>query len=279
MMKILGTGLFIGSLIYVGLCLVLYLFQGRLVFHPSNSLVATPGESGLVYEDVYLKSGDARIHAWYIPSDDAQLTILFCHGNAGNISHRMETLSLLNNMAANVLIFDYAGFGRSSGKPSEVQTYRDVEAAWRFLIEEKSAKPQQIVLFGRSLGGAIATWLAARESPGALILESTFTSIVAMGTKLYPIFPVNLLARVRYDSSKLIGKVTSPILIIHSRDDESIPFKHGLALYNSAKETKEFLEIRGAHNSGFLDSGTDYIIPLESFLRKVEGDMFRSFAA
>jgi len=273
-MTILGRGLFIGSLIYVGSCLVLYLFQGRLVFHPSNSLAATPEAVGLVYEDIYLNAGNARIHAWYIPSDDAQLTILFCHGNAGNISHRLETLSLLHAMGANVLIFDYAGFGQSKGKASEAQTYLDVEAAWRYLIDEKSVDAKDIVIFGRSLGGAVATWLAARENPGALILESTFTSIVAMGTKLYPIFPVNLLARVRYDSSKLIGKVTSPILIIHSRDDETIPFQHGVALYNSAKETKEFVEIRGAHNSGFLDSGLDYVVPLESFLRKVEGDMF-----
>ena len=273
-MTILGRGLFIGSLIYVGSCLVLYLFQGRLVFHPSSSLVATPEAAGLVYEDVYLNAGNARIHAWYIPSDDAQLTILFCHGNAGNISHRMETLSLLNAMAANVLIFDYAGFGLSSGKASEVQTYRDVEAAWRFLIEEKSAKPEEIVLFGRSLGGAVATWLAVKERPGALILESTFASIIAMGAKQYPIFPVKLLARVRYDTSQIIAQVKSPILIIHSRDDKTVPFQQGVTLYNNAKEPKEFVEIRGAHNSGFLDSGMDYVVPLGSFLRKVEGDLF-----
>ena len=270
MMKIIGTGLFIGSWIYVGSCLVLYLFQGRLVFHPSNILVATPEAVDLVYEDIYLNAGDANIHAWYIPADEAQLSIIFCHGNAGNISHRLETLSLLNSMGVNVLIFDYAGFGLSRGTVSETQTYRDVEAAWRFLIKEKSAEPEQIVLFGRSLGGAVATWFAARETPGALILESTFTSIVAMGTKLYPIFPVNLLARVRYDSFKLIGKVRSPILIIHSRDDETVPFEHGVTLYNSAKGRKRFVEIEGSHNSGFLDSGMDYIAPLESFLREVE---------
>ncbi|SVB41652.1 uncharacterized protein METZ01_LOCUS194506, partial [marine metagenome] len=219
MMRILGTGLLIGGLVYVGLCLVLYFFQTRLVFHPSSSVSVTPEAVDLVYEDVYLNAADVQIHAWYIPADNAKLSVLFCHGNAGNISHRLETLSLLNSLGVNVLIFDYAGFGLSKGKASEIQTYLDVEAAWRYLIDEKAADPSGIVVFGRSLGGAVATWLAAKENPGGLILESTFTSVIAMGVKLYPIFPVTLLARVRYDSSAIIGQVKSPKLIIHSRDD------------------------------------------------------------
>ena len=266
----MGSVLFIGCVVYAGLCLSLYLLQERLVFHPSNDVVTTPKAVGLVYEDVYLRAGDARIHAWYVPAENAQLSVLFCHGNAGNISHRLETLSLFNSLGVNVLIFDYAGFGLSDGKASEVQTYRDVEAAWRFLIQDKLTDPAAIVLFGRSLGGAVATWFAAKEEPGALILESTFISIIAMGAKLYPIFPVRLLARVRYDSAELIEKIKSPKLFIHSRDDETIPFEHGVTLYDKAKDPKTFVEIRGSRNSGFLASGRDYTAPLQSFLRKVE---------
>ena len=270
MRKAVGTALFITCAVYAGLCLSLYVFQERIAFVPSKSVVTTPQAVGLVYEDVYLSAGDERIHAWYVPAKSARLSVLFCHGNAGNISHRLETLSLLNSLGVNTLIFDYAGYGLSDGKPSEAQTYRDVEAAWRFLIEDKSVDPGAIVLFGRSLGGAVATWIAAKEEPGALILESTFVSIIAMGKKMYPIFPVRLLARVRYDSAALIEKIKSPKLFIHSRDDETIPFDHGAALYSKAQEPKIFVEIRGSHNAGFLDSGRDYIVPLQSFFRMVE---------
>jgi len=266
----MGSVLFVGCIVYAGLCLSLYFLQERIAFVPSKTVVTDPQDVGLVYEDVYLSAGDARIHAWYVPSENALLSVLFCHGNAGNISHRLETLSLLNSLGVNILIFDYAGYGLSDGKASEAQTYRDVEAAWRFLIEDKSVDPGAIVLFGRSLGGAVATWIAAKEEPGALILESTFVSIIEMGKKLYPIFPVRLLARVRYDSAALIENIKSPKLFIHSRDDETIPFDHGVTLYNKAQEPKIFVEIRGSHNSGFLDSGSDYIVPLQSFLRTVE---------
>lgn len=266
----MGSFLFIGCVVYAGLCLGLYLFQERLIFFPSNAVVTTPQAVGLIYEDVYLQAGGVRIHAWYLPAKNAQLSVLFCHGNAGNISHRLETLSLFNSLGVNVLIFDYAGFGLSDGKASEAQTYRDVEAAWRFLIEDKRTDPSAIVLFGRSLGGAVATWIAAKEKPGALILESTFISIPAMGANLYPIFPVRLLARVHYDSAGLMEGIESHKLFIHSRDDETVPFEHGVALYDKANEPKTFVEIRGSHDSGFLDSGRDYIAPLQSFLRKVE---------
>ena len=141
---------------------------------------------------------------------------------------------------------------------------------WRYLIEEKDADARSIVLFGRSLGGAVATWIAAKENPGALIVESTFVSVPEMGAKLYPILPVRLLARVHYNSAERMGRIEAPQLFIHSRDDEIIPFEQGVALYEQANEPKTFIEIRGSHNSGFLDSGADYIAPLQAFLRAIE---------
>ena len=258
--------LFIACTVYIGLSLSLYFFQERLVFFPSKDVLVTPRTVGLAFEDIYLQSGEARIHAWYVPAKNARLSVLFCHGNAGNMSHRLETLSLFNTLGVNVLIFDYAGYGRSEGKASEAQTYRDVEAAWRFLVEEQGANPKSIVLFGRSLGGGVATWLAAKERPGALILESTFSSVPEMGAKLYPLLPVRLLARVHYDSAVRLAQIDSPKLFIHSRDDEIVPFEQGESLYRRAHEPKTFVEIRGSHNDGFLDSGAHYIASLQSFL-------------
>ena len=275
MKRMIWSLLFIAGAVYVGLSLSLYFFQERLIFFPSKDVLATPLTVGLAFEDVYLDAGGSRIHAWYVPAENARLSILFCHGNAGNISHRLETLRLFNTFGVNVLIFDYAGYGLSKGKPSEEQTYNDAQAAWRYLVDEKDIDPQSIVVFGRSLGGAVATWIAANETPGALIAESTFLSVPEMGAKLYPVLPVRLLARVHYDSGERIGRIQVPQLFIHSRDDEIIPFAQGVALYEKANEPKTFVEIRGGHNRGFLNSGPEYITPLLAFLRAVESGLAR----
>ena len=270
MKRMIWSFLCITGAVYGGLCLSMYLFQERLIFFPSRDVIATPLALALAYENVYLQAGESRIHAWYVPAENARLSVLFCHGNAGNIAHRLETLALFNTLGVNVLIFDYAGFGLSEGKASEDQTYRDADAAWRFLIETKGAHSSAIVLFGRSLGGAVATWIAAREQPGALIVESSFMSVPELGAKLYPILPVRLLARVQYDSAARIEDIDAPQLFVHSRDDEIVPFEQGMALYEKATQPKTFVAISGSHNSGFLDSGADYIAPLQSFLREVE---------
>ena len=163
--------------------------------------------------------------------------------------------------------------GSVKANPSEAQTYNDVDAAWHFLRDKKAAPAQSIVIFGRSLGGAIATWLAAKETPGALIVESTFASVPEMGAKLYPLLPVRLLARIHYDSAARIEHVTAPQLFIHSRNDEVIPFEQGFALYQKANEPKTFVEISGTHNSGFLDSGASYIEPMKTFLLQVQENL------
>ena len=261
-----GSLLLIAGVNYDGLSLCLYFFQEQLIYFPTDEVITTPSSIGLRYEDIYLPSGDATIHGWYIPGEHAQVTVLFAHGNAGNISHRLESLALFNILGVNVFIFDYAGFGLSKGKPSEHQTYQDIRAAWQFLTENKAADPSSIVLFGRSLGGAIAIWLASKETPGALIVESSFLSIPDMGAKLYPLMPVRLLARVHYDSASRIDQIEIPKLFIHSRHDEIVPYEQGLALYEKARSPKTFVTIFGEHNRGFVESGTDYIEPLQSFL-------------
>jgi len=262
----IGSLLLIAGAIYVGLSLCLYLFQQRLVYFPTKELIATPASIGLSYEDVYFASGDATIHGWYVPAQRANVTVLFSHGNAGNISHRLESLALFNALGVNVFIFDYAGYGLSEGKPSEEQTYQDMRAAWQFLIKTKGAAPSSIVAFGRSLGGAIAVWLASKENPGALIVESSFLSVPDMGAKLYPLMPVRLLARIHYDSASRIDEIETPKLFIHSRNDEIVPFEQGRALFEKASSPKQFVTISGGHNQGFIESGEEYIAPLQSFL-------------
>jgi fermentation-respiration switch protein FrsA (DUF1100 family) len=171
--------------------------------------------------------------------------VLFCHGNAGNVSHRLDTLQFFRSLGLGTLIFDYRGYGRSDGSPSEKGTYRDAEAAWRHLVEQRQIPPERIVILGRSLGGAVAARLAADQRPGALVVESAFTSVPDLAARMFPVYPVHLLARIRYNTLKWIRRVHCPVLVVHSRDDEMIPFRHGRRLFEAAPEPKEFLELRG----------------------------------
>jgi hypothetical protein len=267
-----ATILLLAATGYAALLLVLYFYQPKLLFlpdMPSRTVIMTPADAGLDYESVTIPTSDGlSLDGWYLPKTGARSTILFFHGNAGNISHRLESLKLFHELGLSILILDYRGYGRSNGKPSEAGTYLDAEAAWRYLTEERGVPPGDIIIFGRSLGAAVATHLATRHTPGALIIESAFTSVPDMAAKLYPYLPVKLLSRIRYSTITGIGSVTCPVLIVHSRDDEIIPFSHGERIYAAAGEPRQFLEIRGGHNEGFMVSGLHYIEGLERFLQK-----------
>ena len=227
----------------------LYLMQSRLVFHPIAELALTPDEIGLTFEDVRIPvSSTESIHSWYFPADSASATILFCHGNAGNISHRLETAAFLVAQGYNALLFDYRGYGQSDGEPTEENLYQDATAAYEWLVNVKRLKPEQIVIFGRSLGGAVAVDLAARVTCRALVLESTFSSATDMARELFPLLPMHWLLRYRFDSMAKIGSVETPVLSVHSPGDEIVPFAYGRALFDAANEPKRFLEISGGHN-------------------------------
>lgn len=259
--------LLMGTAIYAMLCLALYVFQPRLVYFPMKAMAATPAAIGLGYEDVILETAAGTpVHGWYLPGREHARTLLFLHGNAGNISHRLDSLRLFHELGLNVLIIDYSGFGQSGGKPGEQQTYEDARLAWRHLTGARGVAPERIVVFGRSLGAGVAAWLATEESPGALILESAFTSVPALARKYYPIFPVHWLARIRYDIASRLPGVACPVLIVHSRDDEIVPIDHGRALFEIARDPKSLLEIRGSHNAGFMMSGHSYVNGLARFL-------------
>ena len=255
------------GLVYIAFCLMLFLFQSRLVYFPDRELTATPQQAGLDFESVTLMTADdVRLSAWWVPAPNARGVLLFCHGNAGNIGHRVESLRIFHGLGLSTLIFDYRGYGQSEGTPSEQGTYQDAEAAWRHVVEERGTPPDRIVIFGRSLGGAVAVWLAGRHPPATLIAESTFTSIVDMAAAQYPYFPVRWLARIHYDSLKRIPQLGSPVLVVHSPQDEMIPFHHGRTLFQAANPPKQFLEISGDHNGGYLASGSVYEDGLRDFL-------------
>ena len=246
---------------------LVWLFQGRLIYYPTQTLDATPTEIDLPYEDVRFKGDDGlALSGWFIPAAGDRGTILFCHGNAGNISHRLDSIAIFHRLGMNTFIFDYRGYGKSDGRPGEEGTYRDALAAWRFLVDKRHMTPDQIVIFGRSLGGAVAAWLAEKHTPGALILESSFTSIRDIASDLYPFLPVRYITRFGYHTARNIETVRCPVMIAHSRDDDIIPFAHGERIFEAAKEPKQFLEMRGSHNDGFIVTGTAYVDGLDAFL-------------
>lgn len=252
---------------YLLLVAFVYARQGKMLYYPEKEFYALPDRVGLPYEDVSLRTSDGiTLHAWHIPAQQSAGTVLFCHGNAGNISHRLDSIRIFHDLGLGVLIFDYRGYGRSEGTPSEEGTYRDAEAAWDFLVSSGRERPERIVLFGRSLGSAVAAELALRKKAGALIIESGFTSVPDLGARFFPHLPVRLISRYRYDTLGKIGKIAIPKLFIHSPRDEMIPFEQGMKLFEAAAEPKAFLRIDGTHNEGFLFSGALYQEGIRSFL-------------
>jgi hypothetical protein len=239
---------------------------------PGRALTATPGDIGLEYEDVSLATSDnERLHGWYVPATDRRGVVLFFHGNAGNISHRLDSIEIFHQLGLDTLIIDYRGYGRSTGKTSEQGTYLDAEAAWSYLVDERGIPADRIIVFGRSLGGAIGAWLGTQHTSAAMIIESCFTSGVDIARQLYPFLPVRLITRLRYPVAEYASRLECPVLVVHSRNDEIIPFEMGRSIYAAVKQRKSFLELRGDHNNGFFISRHDYIAGLNSFVESVLG--------
>ena len=262
-----AIGLAVGYGAIVGLA---FAFQDQLLFQPSSRLLATPDDAGMPYETVRLDTDDGEtLHGWWIPTPDVSRgTLLFFHGNAGNISGRLESVQQFHQLGLNVLIVDYRGYGQSTGAPSEEGIYRDAEACWRYLTETKDLAPQDVVIFGRSMGGGPATWLAAREKPGAVILESVFTNVPDVGAHHYSFLPVRALATNQFDNESRVSQIDAPKLFIHSRGDRVVPFKLGRQVFAAAAEPKQFLEIEGGHNDGFLVSADKYLRTIGNFLEE-----------
>ncbi len=254
------------------LCVLIGLFQSRFLYFPSRSYGETPADRGLTFEDLTLTTRDGvAIAAWYMPHALARGSVIFLHGNAGNMAGRLDDVQLMHGMGVNVLLLDYRGFGRSDGRPDEQGTYEDAETAWRYLVETRGQSPEQIVLFGRSLGGAIAIELATRQAPAALIVESTFTSIVDIGRLHYWFLPVRFLVTYKYESVTKVGHITCPKLHFHGRDDWLIPLENGRKLFEAAAQPKTFVESPGGHGDAGIRYSPEYGQRLRAFLDEILG--------
>jgi hypothetical protein len=250
---------------------ILYLkyYEKKGIYFPQKNIVLTPGEIGLEFEDVYFLSSDGiKLNGWYIPAGESRATVLFCHGNAGNISHRLETIDMFCGIGLDVFIFDYRGYGKSQGSPTEEGIYLDAQAAYTYLIDKRNLNEGSIVVYGKSLGANVAVELCSRINPAALISESAFTSALAMGKKMFPFIPVKWLITIKYDALSRIKDITFPKLIIHSEDDEIIPFQHGRKLFEAAPEPKEFYPMRGSHNDAIFQAKGDFVKKIDTFLQK-----------
>ena len=260
-------------LIYTAVIIIFIRYiESRVIFFPMKGVPSTGG--GITHQDIFFQTEDGKkLHGWYIPapaSDRGAPVVLFLHGNAGNLGHRWEKIDILHRLGASVFIFDYRGYGRSEGRPSEKGLYRDTDAAYAYLVEHGTS-PENIILYGESIGGAFAVDLAGRKSVRALILESTFTSIAAMVRRSMPFIPSFILAT-RLDSLHKIPAVSVPKLIFHSVDDEIVPFEMGKALFEAAVEPKRMVQLRGGHNTAFLDDLENYRSSLAKFISEPKGD-------
>jgi fermentation-respiration switch protein FrsA (DUF1100 family) len=230
-------------------------FVEKQVFFPDTTIAQSPADFDLPLEDIWFTSSDSvRLHGWLIPASPSTHIFLFCHGNAGNISHRLDNVRLLNQRGISVFIFDYRGYGRSDGSISEKGFYLDSEAAYQVARKWADQHKAKLVVFGRSLGGIAATHLGATKSCDGLILESTFTNMGAMARAHYP----------------LIDQVRAPILFFHGDKDRIVPIRLGRGLFEAAPNPKEFVVLPGAgHNDTYFVGGQDYFKKIENFVNSL----------
>lgn len=242
-------------------------FEYKSLYFPTEDIEFTPAILNLNYEDIYFAADDGvKLNAWLIPAKDSKYTLLFCHGNGGNISHRIEKILMLNELGLSVFIFDYRGYGNSRGRPFERGLYRDAQAAYDYLVSERKVSPEEIILYGESLGGAVAIDLAGKRRAKALITEATLSSAKDVARVVYPFFPAFLISS-NFDSVKKIKEITIPKLIIHSQNDEIIPFEQSLRLIKASPEPKKHLVLIGSHNTCYVDSKDLYISGIRDFLK------------
>jgi fermentation-respiration switch protein FrsA (DUF1100 family) len=249
--------------------------EPRSLYYPQRGLGDSPARLGWRFEDVRLQAADGvRLHGWFIPAGadtsgpDARSTVLYLHGNAGNVSHRLEKLAILRDLGADVLIVDYRGYGLSEGRPHEHGLYRDARAAYVHLVSGRGVDPRRIVLLGESLGSAVASHLASEHETGGVVLEEAFTSIADVAQDMFPVLPVRWVMRSRYDTLDRIARIRAPILILHSRGDEYFPYRHAERLAAAAPGAK-LVELRGGHNDAFLVSEAEYRRALAELLSRV----------
>lgn len=263
------------KIVFFTIAVLIFLFfsvrflEYKSLYFPFKRIDATPKDIGLDFEDMILTAKDGiNISAWFIPAESSRAVMLFSHGNGGNISHRLEKIKIFNELDLDVLIFDYRGYGKSEGRPSENGLYLDAEAVYDHLVKERKMPYQKIIGYGESLGGAVIIDLASKREMGGIIIEDCFTSVRDMGRELLPFIPA-FLYKSSFDSLTKIKSVEIPKLILHSADDEIIPFEQGRKLFDNAPVPKEFIELKGGHNEAFYISRDVYSSAIGSFVKKI----------
>jgi len=252
--------------VYVGLGLLLYFFQAHFIFLPTKSIAETPAQWKMPYEEAVLSVEGGQTHVWYLSAPEARGVVLHSHGNAGNMGDRGEVATIFRELGLSVCMYDYGGYGQSTGSPSESRCYADARAVWDYLTRQKGIPPSQIILHGHSLGGGPTGQLATEVHPGGVVLESAFGSVAAMAMAHYYVYPAWLLVRHRFDNESKMASIHAPMMVIHSRTDEIVPFSQGQTLFEKANPPKRFVEIRGGHNTGFTESLDTYIPAWRQFL-------------
>jgi fermentation-respiration switch protein FrsA (DUF1100 family) len=244
------------------------LFEWRNVFHPSRRMEGDPGDVGLAFEEVpFFAEDGTRLYGWWIPHPEATGTILYCHGNAGNISTRLNVCAGLHQLKVNVFIFDYRGYGHSRGWPGEIGLSRDARAAYEVVrARYDDADEPPVIIYGASLGGSVAVALAAEKPSLGLILEGAFTSSIDVGEYWFPWLPVRLIARYRFDALSKIMAMHIPKLIAHSPRDRVIPFDLGNQLFNAAPQPKTFVSLDGEHGEAGWEQTPRFFSELHRFV-------------
>ena len=255
--------------IVIAIGILVRYIESSSIFYPMPGIVVKPDAVGLLFEDIYFETMDhARLNGWLIKSPNARGTVLFFHGNAGNLSHRLEKIQMFHELGVNIFIIDYRGYGNSSGKPSEQGVYADGLAAYDYAASRKDLSGQSIAAYGDSLGGVVAIEVATKRKLAGLIVDSSFTSAADVSHAIFPFIPTFLLST-KMDSINKVKDLSLPKLFIHSLNDEIIPFALGKKLFEAAAGPKQFLQITGGHNTNHEESRDLLMRELSRFFKSV----------
>jgi fermentation-respiration switch protein FrsA (DUF1100 family) len=249
---------------------ILFMFlEQKGLYHPYKGVPETPMHIGINFEDINFKTEDGKLlNGWFVPAKDAKITILYCHGNAGNIYHRLNKVEFFHEMGVNFFIFDYRGYGKSTGSPTEKGLYKDAQAAYDYLASRSDAGKTRIVVYGKSLGGPVAADLCLHRKAAALILEGSFASVTMRAQQLYPFLPMALFITQKFDTVAKVKNLHIPKLIAHGCQDEVISYEHGQILFAAAADPKQFLPFDGSHNDDIYITSSVYKDELLNFLKK-----------
>ena len=274
-------------LMYILSCIGLYFLQDKLIFVPKDKIVASPKDYGIDFENVYFSSKNDQLHGYYVKNkkqisnidnsatfNPQDFTIFYCHGNAGNVSYRSEQIKMYYDLGFNVFVFDYSGYGQSSGKPSAEAVEQNTIDAWHYLTKEKKVPREKIIVVGRSLGGFAALTAAEKFSPFALSLESTFSSIKNIAQHQMPLFPTFLILKNNFDNIAKIKRIKVPIFMVHSKDDNVVKYYHSQKLLKAANAnenipTISFKSFIGNHNGCYDVSENNYPEEFFNFFKKI----------